>query len=120
VIAHIVFLKPKADVGSDSLRSFALSFDRVCQEIPHIKRARVGEVISQTSLPDSLLGGTTYQVAACLEFDDQDGLNGYMNHPLHAQLAKLFWEFCEATMFADVQMHDPADSDLEQVFGLKP
>jgi len=56
-----------------------------------------------------------------LEFDDQDGLDSYIGHPMHGQLAQLFWKYCDATVFADAPIVDPtsAEIDLEQIFGLK-
>jgi len=75
-----------------------------------------------TSLPASSLGDKPYSIVAYLEFDDQDGLDEYMSHPRHAELAQLFWKYCDATVFADAPVVDPssAEIDLEQIFVLRP
>ena len=64
-----------------------------------------------------IIGDKTYDAVAYLEFDDMTGLEAYMQHPLHAELAGLFWKYCESTIFLDAVVVDPATMDIWSVFG---
>jgi hypothetical protein len=119
VIAHVALFRPRKDLTGDELGSFARLFQAACRGIPSIKAARVGPVLSIHAMPTHIIGDKTYSVVVCLEFEDRSGLDAYMAHPLHTDLARLFWQYCEATVFADVEMVDAVVSDLEEVFGLK-
>jgi hypothetical protein len=117
VIAHVVLFKPKANITPQEKGLFAQSFKDTCTCVQTIRKASIGRVLSFNSFPAELLGDKTYEFAAYLEFDDLAGLKAYLEHPKHAELAGLFWRFCESTVYADVEMLDPmTDEDL--LFGL--
>jgi hypothetical protein len=64
------------------------------------------------------LGDKTYEVVAYLEFEDRAGLQAYLEHPKHSELAALFWRHCESTLYADVEMRDMrSDGDLVAFLG---
>jgi hypothetical protein len=44
--------------------------------------------------------------AALLEFDDLAGLQMYLEHPAHAELASHFFECCEQSLMYDFEMRD--------------
>jgi hypothetical protein len=119
MIAHVVLLRLRDDLSNDDLRSFAQLFQLACREIPTIRAAKIGPIVSMDGTTPPLLGDKAYTVAACLEFDDRQGLDAYMAHPRHAELARRFWQYCESTVFADVSMVDPVTADIVSVFGLK-
>lgn len=119
MIAHVVLFRPKRDLTQDDIRSFARAFQDACRGIPSVRDAKVGPILTLRAMPQHIVGDMTYNVAAYLEFDDEEGLDAYMGHPLHTELARLFWLYCESTVFADVNMVQPATTDLESIFGLK-
>jgi hypothetical protein len=118
MIAHIVLFSPKAGMADSELRSFAQSFQDACRQIPTIRRARIGPITELAASPELKMGHTAYSVAAWLEFDDEAGLEGYLKHPTHEVLGKLFWQYCGATLVADVKMADPIKDRVSEVFGL--
>jgi hypothetical protein len=118
MIAHVALFRTRQGLTKDELGSFAQLFQAACRDIPSIRSAKAGPVTSVTTKPTHI-GDKPYNVAVFLEFDDRSGLDAYMKHPLHADLARLFWQYCETTVFADVDMVDPVVADLEEVFGLK-
>ena len=119
MIAHVVLFKPRSDVDKTALRSFAQSFQLACRRIPSIARVRVGRVTSLNVVTDQIVGDKTYPAVAYLEFHDLAGLEAYLQHPLHAELAKLFWQYCESTIFLDADAVDPIETDVDTIFGLK-
>jgi hypothetical protein len=53
------------------------------------------------------MGQTTYAYAAVLEFASSAELLGYLRHPDHARLGRLFWEMCESTVVVEVEGREP-------------
>lgn len=109
MIAHIVLFRPKSGVTSEQRRSFAQALAAVGRDIGEIKRAFVGRAVDLAVGYQQQLGETTYPYAAVIEFDDTSGLVAYLNHPTHAELGRLFWEFCDATTIVDVETADLDD-----------
>jgi hypothetical protein len=58
------------------------------------------------------MGDMTYEYAAVLEFEDERALRAYLQHPLHHELGRLFWENCERTVVSEVEFLDGRDPDL--------
>ena len=46
-----------------------------------------------------------------MEFSSRDDLANYLSHEAHDELRKVFWELCQATMIADVEMWDPTSQE---------
>jgi hypothetical protein len=102
VITHIVLFRPKGEVGAAGMRAFATMIQTVCRETRTVKRATVGRITGK----EQVIGRTSYQFAAVIEFDDEDGLRQYLNSRLHKELAALFWRLCESTIILDVDSVD--------------
>ena len=58
------------------------------------------------------MGDKTYEFAAVLEFQDEAALTGYLQHPMHHELGRLFWENCERTVVSEVEYLDGHDPGL--------
>lgn len=50
------------------------------------------------------MGHEAYEFAACLEFESAKELSAYLNHPLHQELGRLFWECCAKTTISEVEL----------------
>ena len=111
MIAHIVLFTPKDGLSSSDKRSFAQSLREAGRQISCIRRARVGRSIQIDAGYERSFGETTYQYAAVLEFDDEDGLIEYLKHPKHQELGGLFWKFCDSTAIVEAEMYS-LDDDL--------
>ena len=118
MIAHVVLFTPRDGLSDHELRLFAREFQSTCRSIPSIRRAAVGPVATFKSFPEPTIGHKPYAAFACIEFDDTEGLAAYMQHPQHADLARLFWDYCESTMFVDAEVGDPLSQDVQAIFGL--
>ena len=98
VIVHVVLLKVRPSVDPVRLRSFAQALTAACQEIPTVRHALVGPRRHIDAGYPRSFGETTYDYAAVLQFADEEGLQSYLNHPLHADLGRQFWEISESTV----------------------
>src|SRR5262245_26601318 len=117
VIAHIVFFQPKPTVSENDRVAFARQFERVCREIPTVRRAAVGKRTEIDPGYPRSFGDGNYSFAAVLEFDDRDGLIAYLQHPMHKELGRLFWLVCERTSIIEVSLADAKTSDLAEIIG---
>lgn len=116
MIVHIVLFEPKAGLDVPSRLLFAQSVVTCLRGVPTIKRVTVGKAISTDIGYDRNMGDSTYEFAACIEFDDDDGLKQYLEHPLHNSLGEMFWRYCERSVVTDIRTVDisapGADSEL--------
>jgi Stress responsive A/B Barrel Domain len=110
VISHIVLFNPKKDVSQAARKSFALQIRDVCRTIGSVRAARIGRAIAVNPGYGRSFGDKTYEFAAILDFDRQDDLITYLQHPLHDELGRLFWLYCESTVVVEVETRD-AKSD---------
>jgi len=118
VIAHIVLLRTKPGMSSEEQGLFAQTFERACRSLPSIRRVRVGLVNVQNSSGHPEIGDKPYEVAAVLEFDDQEGLDRYLKDPGHTERARISWQFCESTLIVDAEMGDPSRESVATIFGV--
>jgi len=107
VIAHLVLFRPRADLQQDERDALLTSFARALQEIPFIRRARVGPRITH-GRPYEALMRVDYQYAAILEFDDLAALEKYLEHPAHAELAARFFTAFEEALMYDFELTEGA------------
>jgi hypothetical protein len=110
VISHIVLFNSKKEVSASDRRSFALQIRDACRAIPAVKAARVGRSVSVNAGYARSFGEKTYEFAAILDFERQADLVAYLQHPLHHELGRLFWLYCESTIVVEVEVAD-AKSD---------
>lgn len=111
MIAHIVLFEPKGDIPARDLRVFAQTLQDVCRAVPSVKRATAGRIAPE----QHLIGHTTYHYAAVIEFDDTDGLRDYLSSPIHKDLARMFWSYCESTVILDVDAIDLKTASVDQL-----
>ena len=48
-----------------------------------------------------------YEFLCVIEFDDEEGLRTYLDHPAHAELGRLFYVSSEAALVYDFTMVEP-------------
>jgi hypothetical protein len=108
MIAHVVLFRPHSQLNAATRQALSEAFATAILDIPSVRRAQVGRRITHGQ-PYEKLMRTHYPYAAILEFDDLAGLQDYLNHPKHEQLALRFYEaFDEALMYDFDMQDDPA------------
>jgi hypothetical protein len=105
MIAHLVLFRPRADLSSEAAHELTASFEAALTHIPSIRRARVGRRIATGRGYEALMR-VDYTYAAMIEFDDRAGLNAYLEHPSHQQLASQFFSAFEEALFYDFELHE--------------
>lgn len=106
MISHIVLFNPKRDLPVDKRRAFALSIQETCRSIEVVQSARIGRAVDVNAGYSRSFGEQTYQFAAVIDFLNRTDLVQYLQHPLHRELGRLFWETCESTVVLEVEMRD--------------
>jgi hypothetical protein len=105
MIAHLVLFRPRADLSEAARRNLAASFERAIHEIPSVRRARVGPRLTHGRAYEQLMR-VHFSYAAVLEFDDFAGLQAYLEHPAHTDLAARFFEAFEEALIYDFDLQE--------------
>jgi hypothetical protein len=105
VIAHVVLFQPRADLSPADREAFAAAFERALTNIPQVRRARVGERINLGRLYDQQ-NALSFSHAAIIEFNSEEDLRAYLEHPAHQELGQRFYAIAEAAMVFDFAMVD--------------
>ena len=107
MLSHVVLFRPKPDLSSADAERFVAALERTLTSVPTVRRAtvgrrtRVGAHYEQLSQPD-------FPYVAIIEFHDRAGLDAYLGHPAHDELAQRFWASLEATLVYDFEMESSA------------
>ena len=115
MIVHVVLFRLRPDLADDARDALAAALARATREIPSLRRARVGSRVT-LGRPYEQLMTTDYSFAAVLEFEDRDGLQTYLDHPAHEQLAQRFYASVSAALTYDFEMWE-SDEGIERIRG---
>ena len=107
MIAHLVLFKPKADLSLADREALAGALTTAARQIPSVRRVRVGRRVTHGRAYEQLMR-VDYTHAAVLEFDDLDGLQAYLQHPAHEDLARRFFLSFEEGLFYDYELTEDA------------
>ena len=105
MIAHVVLFRPRTDLSMAARTALVEAFQAALREIPSIRRANVGRRLRQGHTYEERMK-VDYEYAASLEFDDADGLNAYLAHPVHEQLASHFHQAFEHALMYDFELQE--------------
>ena len=103
MIAHVVLFRPKQDLTTEQRRAFAAAVEHALANIPLIKHARVGRRITAGREYDQQ-NVQDFPFAAILEFDSEDDLRAYLEHPAHQMLGTQFYVTSEAALVYDFEL----------------
>lgn len=120
MISHIVLFKAKSGLSRAQQESFALKIQETCRVIPTVRRALVGRSTDVDAGYSRSLGDNTYEFAAVLDFDSEGDLREYLQHPLHRELGRQFWECCESTVVMEVDAVDARTDDIGSLLVKEP
>jgi hypothetical protein len=103
VLLHIVLFRPRTDLSPAARQRLAQALSAALRDIPSVRGARVGRRITH-GRPYEHLMRVDYSHAALIEFDDLAGLQAYLAHPAHEQLATQFFEAFEEALMYDFEV----------------
>jgi hypothetical protein len=103
VLWHLVLLKPRADLTTAARRRFADAFRQAVSVIPSVRAVRFGRRVThgagyEQDAPDPA------GFIAIVEFDDRAGLQAYLAHAAHEELAAHFGQLLSAAIVYDFEM----------------
>ncbi len=105
MILHVVLFRPRTGLRDEQRQSLAKAFANAIDNIPSVKRARIGRRRTH-GRPYEQLMGEDYSHAAVLEFDDLAGLKAYLEHPAHNELGSRFFDCFEQALMYDFDVQD--------------
>jgi hypothetical protein len=105
MIAHVVLFRPQAGLTDAERATFIGALEHALVNIPLIKRARVGRRITLGRHYDDQ-NANQFPYAAIIEFDTEDHLREYLDHPAHKTLGDQFYYAAEAALVFDFELLD--------------
>lgn len=104
MLVHLVLFRPKAQLAAEHREHLVAALERAHREIAAVRRFRIGRRTLRSASYAAL--SPDYPFLALIEFDDEASLREYLEHPAHAQLARLFWETSDAPLAYDYEVTD--------------
>lgn len=99
MLVHLVLFRPRAELPPKEREQLADALTAAIHQIPTVRRAQVGRRVTHGRAYEQLMRAD-YTHLAMLDFDDVAGLQAYLEHPIHEQLAtRFFAAFDEALMY---------------------
>ena len=105
MVAHVVLLKPRADLSADDREALLESMRVAFSGIPAIKRVRIGRRILIGRGYEAQMAAH-FEYAAIIEFDSEAELRVYLDHPQHQELGRRFFESAGAALVYDYTLVD--------------
>lgn len=105
MIVHVVLFRPRKDISGAERAAILQALSDAATAIPSVRRFVVGERITHGAAYEQL-AAQDFPFAALVEFDDLSGLQAYLAHPQHRELARLFYALQEASLAYDYSVDD--------------
>jgi hypothetical protein len=102
MVWHLVLMKAKTDLSPENREALVAAFNRAMREIPTVREVRVGRRVThgagyEAAVPDA----ADYLVS--IGFDNLEGLQTYLGHPAHEDLAARFYQSLSSAMIYDFE-----------------
>jgi hypothetical protein len=101
VISHVVLFRPKATLSIDERAALIAVLKQAVTGIPTIKRTTIGRRILLNRPGYETLMAAHFEYSAILEFDSEEDLRAYLDHPAHNDLGRLLFTAAEAVLAYD-------------------
>ena len=103
MIAHVVMMKPRADLTAAERQALVAAFGRAIREIASVRNVRIGTRVRhgagyEARMPDAA------DYIAMIDFDDLEGLQTYLRHPAHEELGARFHESLSSALVYDFEV----------------
>ena len=104
MICHIVLFKPKPGLGQAERLAIVEHLKGAIAQCPTVRRCRVGRRVLHGLPGYEQLMAEDYQFSLILDFDDVEGLKGYLRNPAHAGIGGLFTTAASASLAYDYEV----------------
>jgi Stress responsive A/B Barrel Domain len=105
MIAHVVLYEIRPDLDPAERERLERTVRTTLRSIPSVRRWVIGQRTMIGASYEALMQ-LAFEYAAVVEFADAAGLRDYLEHPLHDELARLFWSCSERTLVFDYEIKD--------------
>jgi hypothetical protein len=103
MVWHLVLMTLKPNLSAADRQALLDSFNRAVRDIPTVREVRVGRRVTH---------GAAYELAATdsvdfvvsIGFDDLAGLQTYLQHPAHGELAARFYQSFNFALIYDFEL----------------
>jgi hypothetical protein len=112
MITHIVLFRPRTTLTNDERRTILNGVAATVKGCPTVRRCRVGQRVRHGLPGYEQAMGEDYEFALILEFDDVEGLRGYLTHPDHLKVGEFFTSAAAAALAYDYDLRDLNDLRL--------
>jgi hypothetical protein len=107
VIAHVVLFRPKPSLTDEERVAVINALQRAVQDIVFIKRAHIGKRILLNRPGYETLMAEHFEYSAILEFESEEDLRAYLDHPAHAELGQRLYSSAASVLAYDFIMVAP-------------
>jgi len=96
-------MKPRAALSPDDRQALLDAFNRAVRDIPTVREVRIGRRVIhgaayEATAPDSA------DFIVSIGFDDLAGLQTYLRHPAHDELAVRFYQSLSSALIYDFEL----------------
>lgn len=109
MIAHIVLLEPRADLGIEERRGAVEALARAVGTTPGVSRFRIGRRVRHGLPGYEQAMRQDFAFVLLLEFEERAALVRYLQAPAHGVVGQLFTSGTTAALAYDYEMHDARD-----------
>ena len=109
MISHVVLFRPKATLSVDDRAALIESLKAAVTGIPTIKRTTVGQRILLNRPGYESLMVEHFEYSAILDFDSEEDLRAYLDHPAHNNLGRLLFTAADVVLAYDFSATSLAD-----------
>jgi hypothetical protein len=102
MVWHLVLMKPRPDLSSDERAALVAAFSRALREIPTVRDVRVGRRILHDAGYEKLAPDSA-DFGIWIGFDNLEGLQTYLRHPAHSELAARFNQSLSSALIYDFE-----------------
>jgi hypothetical protein len=109
MISHIVLFRPKPTLTAGERALVLVALQRAIDGIPFIRRVTIGRRIKLNRPGYETLMTEHFEYSAVFEFDSEENLRSYLDHPAHAELGKTLFASADAVLAYDFSYVAPED-----------
>jgi len=117
MIAHVVLFRPRPGLTADGRRRVLAAMLTAARSVPTVRRCRIGRRILHGLPGYEQSMREDYEYAAVLEFDDEQGLREYLQHPAHADIGLQFTSSAAASLAYDFHLVEADEAERRLPIG---
>jgi hypothetical protein len=108
MVWHLVLMKPKGHLSAADRQALLEALNGAVRDIPTVREVRVGRRVTH---------GAAYEIASAdaadfvvsIGFDDLAGLQTYLGHAAHGELAARFYQSFSSALIYDFELVEAQD-----------